>query len=106
MFALEEWATSPHDTKNEARQVLNLVLSDGRFWRSITYCFKSVNSLVKVLRLEDGDVKPVTPYINEAIDRAKEKIAEIFQKQETRYKKVWKLLTLGGIYNYTGLSMQ
>jgi len=31
MFASEEWTTSPHATKIEAKQVMNLVLSDGRF---------------------------------------------------------------------------
>jgi len=89
MFALEEWATCPHATKNEAKQVMNLVLSDERFWRSITYCLKCVNPLVKVLRLVDGDAKLAMRYIYKAMDRAKEKIAENFQKQETRYKKVW-----------------
>jgi len=67
------------------------VLSDGRFWRSSTYCLKCVNPLVKVLRLVDGDAKPSTTYIYEAMDKAKEKIAKNFQKQETRYKKVWKI---------------
>ncbi|RDX98708.1 hypothetical protein CR513_18333, partial [Mucuna pruriens] len=38
MFASEEWATSSHASKSEAKQVMNLVLSDGRFWKSITYC--------------------------------------------------------------------
>jgi len=89
---LQEWATNAHATKNKAKQVMNLVLSDGRFWRSITHCLKCVNPLVKVLRLVDGDAKPVMAYIFEAMDRAKEKIAKNFQKQETRYKKVWKII--------------
>jgi len=92
MFASEEWATSPHANKSEGKQVMNLVLSDGRFWRSITYCLKCVIPLVKVLRLVDGDAKPAMPYIYEAMDRAKEQIAENFQKIETRYKKVWKII--------------
>ena len=48
--------------------------------------------LVKVLRLVDGDAKLAMPYIYEAMDRAKEQIAENFQKIETRYKKVWKII--------------
>jgi len=51
-----------------------------------------VNPLVKVLRLVEGDAKLVMPYIYEAMDRAKEKIAKNFQKQETRYKKIWKII--------------
>ena len=31
MFALEEWGTSPHVTKNVAKQVMNLVLSNDKF---------------------------------------------------------------------------
>jgi len=42
--------------------------------------------------LVDGDAKPTMSYIYEAMDRAKEKIAENFQKQETRDKKVWKII--------------
>ncbi|RDX66192.1 hypothetical protein CR513_55064, partial [Mucuna pruriens] len=85
MFASEEWATSSHASKSEAKQVMNLVLSDGRFWKSITYCLKCVISLVKVLRLVDSDSKLAMPYIYEAMDRAKEQIAKNFQKQESRY---------------------
>ncbi|RDX83186.1 hypothetical protein CR513_35926, partial [Mucuna pruriens] len=47
MFASEEWATSSHASKSEAKQVMNLVLSDGRFWKSITYCLKCVIPLEK-----------------------------------------------------------
>jgi len=92
MFASKEWATSPHATKSKVKQVMNLVLSDGRFWRSITYCLKCVIPLVKVLRLVDSDAKPVMAYIYEAMNRAKEQIAENFQKIETRYKKMWKII--------------
>lgn len=31
MFASEEWATSPHASKSEAKLVMNLVLGDSRF---------------------------------------------------------------------------
>nr|KYP34797.1 hypothetical protein KK1_044202 [Cajanus cajan] len=40
----------------------------------------------------NGDSKPASPYIYEAMDRAKEKIAQNFQMQESRYKKVWKII--------------
>jgi len=92
LFASEEWATSPHATKTEGKQVLNLVLSDDRFWRSITYCLKCVIPLVKVLRLVDGGAKPIISYIYEAMNRVKEQIAENFQVIKTRYKKVWKII--------------
>nr|KYP36880.1 hypothetical protein KK1_041956 [Cajanus cajan] len=40
----------------------------------------------------NGDSKLVMPYFYEAMDRAKEKIAENFQMQESRYKIVWKII--------------
>jgi len=97
MFVSKEWATSPHATKNEIKQIINLVLSDDRFWRSITYWLKCVNLLVKVLRLVEGDAKRHV-YSYETMED-KEQIAENFQKQEIRYKKVWKIIDLGEIYN-------
>ncbi|KAJ1409033.1 Ribonuclease H-like superfamily [Sesbania bispinosa] len=92
MFASEEWATSNYASKSEAKEVVNTVLCDTRFWKSIQYCLKCVSPLVKVLRLVDGDSKPAMPYIYEAMDRAKEQIAANFKNQESRYKKVWKII--------------
>lgn len=91
-FASEDWATSNYASKNDGKQVMNIVLSDARFWKSIQYCLKCVSPLVKVLRLVDGDSKPAMPYIYEAMDRAKEQIATNFKNQESRYKKVWKII--------------
>ncbi|WVY91751.1 hypothetical protein V8G54_037265 [Vigna mungo] len=81
MFGSEEWATSPHTTKNEAKKVMNLVLSDEKFCRLITYCIKCVNPLIKVVRLVDGDAKS-TMY--EAMDRVKEKIVRKFPKDKNK----------------------
>ena len=44
----------------EGKQLVNIVLCDDRFWKSIQYCLKCVTPLVKVLRLVDGDSKPTT----------------------------------------------
>lgn len=46
---------------------------------------KCVWPLVKVLRLVDGDLKPIMGYVYEAIDRAKEQIQNNFNKHEKRY---------------------
>jgi len=78
LFDSEEWAISPHANKSEGKKVMNLVLSDYRSRRSITYCLKCVTPLVKVSRLVDGDAKPIMPNIYEAMDKAKEQIAENF----------------------------
>ena len=92
LFASEEWATSNYASRSEGKQVMEIVLADNKFWLSIQYCLKCVTPLVKVLRLVDGDAKPAMPYIYEAMDRAKEQIAVNFNKKESRYKKVWKLI--------------
>ena len=92
MFASEEQVASPYTSKSEAKKVMNLVLGDARFWKSIKYYLKCVIALVKVLRLIDSDSIPVMPYIYEAIDRAKLQIAENFQKEESKYKKVWEII--------------
>ena len=47
---------------------------------------------MKVLRLVDGDSKPAMSYIYKVMDRAKEQIATNFKNQDSRYKKVWKII--------------
>lgn len=83
--------------------MMNLVLSDSAFSRSIAYCLKCVIALVKVLRLVDGDAKPAMAYIYEEI---RSKLLKISKSKKQGTKKCGKLLTLGGIYNYLGLSIQ
>ncbi|XP_027915185.1 uncharacterized protein LOC114174548 [Vigna unguiculata] len=92
MFVSEAWTTSKHASKTEGKQVVSIVLFDVRFWKSMQYCLKCVTPLVKILRLVDGDSKPAMSYIYEAMDRAKEQIAANFKNEESRYKKVWKII--------------
>ncbi|XP_028801342.1 uncharacterized protein LOC114756562 [Neltuma alba] len=79
-------------SKSEGKQVVDMVFGDSRFWSSIKYCLKCVSPLVKVLRLVDGDSKPAMPYIYEAMDRAKEEIADNFEKKESSslVGKLWR----------------
>ncbi|XP_028793556.1 uncharacterized protein LOC114749230 [Neltuma alba] len=85
MFASDDWTSSTFASKSEGKQVVDMVFGDSRFWSSIKYCLKCVSPLVKVLRLVDGDSKPAMPYIYEAMDRAKEEIADNFEKKESRF---------------------
>lgn len=48
--------------------------------------------MVKVLRLVDGDAKPVMGYIYEAMDRAKEQIEKNFNKVKRRYDAIRKIV--------------
>jgi len=92
MFVSKERTTSKHASKTEGKQVVGIVLSDDRFWKSIQYCLKCVTPLVKLLRLVDGDSKPTMSYIYEAMDRAKEQTTTNFKNEESRYIKVWKII--------------
>ena len=100
MFVYEEWAASPYTSKSEAKEVVNLVFGDAIFWKSVQYCPKCVIPLEKVLRLVYGDSKLAMPYIYEAMDRAKEQIAENFQNQELRYKKLWEIIYLRWVLQF------
>ncbi|KAJ1378018.1 Ribonuclease H-like superfamily, partial [Sesbania bispinosa] len=92
MFASEEWTTSNYASKSEVKEVMNTILCNTKFWKFIQYCLKCMSPLVKVLRLVDGDSKPVMPCIYEAMNRAKEQITANFKNQESRYEKVWKII--------------
>ncbi|XP_031280219.1 uncharacterized protein LOC116138665 [Pistacia vera] len=78
MFASEEWANSTHATTVKGKKVVDIILSDTRFWKSIQFALKCVDPLVEVLRLVDGDAKPAIGYIYEAMRRAKNQIAKNF----------------------------
>ena len=88
MFASQEWAKSNYASKVEAKKVGATLLSDDKFWKSIKYCLKCVSPLVKILRLVDGDAKPTMGYIYEAMDRAKEQIAQNFNLRKSRYERI------------------
>ncbi|KAJ0089587.1 hypothetical protein Patl1_14272 [Pistacia atlantica] len=92
MFASEEWANSTHTTTVKGKKVVDIILSDTRFWKSIQFALKCVDPLVEVLRLVDGDAKPAIGYIYEAMRRAKNQIAKNFNNVEHRYREIWKII--------------
>ena len=94
MFASEEWAKSNYFTEMEAKKVEVILLLDNNFWKSKTYRLKCVGPLVKVLRLVDGDAKPVMGYVYEAMDKAKEQITKKFNNQKTKYERIWNIIDL------------
>jgi len=51
---------------------------------------KVCDSTCKSSRDCSGDSKPTMSYIYQAMDKVKEEITKIFQKEESRYKKVWR----------------
>ena len=79
MFVSQKWTTSNHATKNEDKQMVNIIICDDGFWKFIQYCLKCVTTLMKISRLVNGDSKPNMSYIYKATNRVKEKITVNFK---------------------------
>lgn len=92
MFASNEWVESSFSSTTNGKIVEAIILSDSNFWQAIKYCLKCVIPIYKVLRLVDGDLKPASGYIYEAMDRAKEQIKENLNGKESRYRQIWDLV--------------
>ena len=58
------------------------------FWNNVVFALKVAGPLVRVLRLVDGEKKPAMGYIYEAMDRAKEAIANSFNGDEKKYNNI------------------
>ncbi|KAL4558328.1 hypothetical protein LXL04_036526 [Taraxacum kok-saghyz] len=91
MVLSNEWATAKWSGDPTAKKIKEYFISDS-FWRHILYSIKLTGSLVKVLRIVDGDKKPAMGYIYEAMDRAKETIAKSFLNKEVVYQKAFKFI--------------
>jgi len=55
------------------------VVLDNGFWEDVIICLKVAFPLIRVLRLVDADDKPVMPFIFDAMNKCKEKIAQNFK---------------------------
>ena len=71
-----------------AKKMASYILQES-YWKNILYYLKLTSPLVKVLRMVDGDKKPPMGYIYEAMDRAKEVIAQSFSNKEENYEEAF-----------------
>ena len=62
------------------------------YWNTVAFALKVSGHLVKELRLLDTKKKPPMGYIYEAMDRAKECIANSFDHKEEKYNKIFKII--------------
>ena len=62
------------------------------FWNTIVFCLKVSGSLVRVLRLVDGEKKAPMGYIYEAMNRAKDTIVRSFNENEEKYKEIFNII--------------
>ncbi|XP_057760654.1 uncharacterized protein LOC130981032 [Arachis stenosperma] len=77
MFALDEWVRNKLSREAKGREATKVVIRPS-FWNHVKYTLKIMGSLVRVLQLVDGEKKPPTGYIYEAMEKAKECIMKTF----------------------------
>eukprot|EP00253_Pinus_taeda_P015102 PITA_15102 len=83
MFLGSEWMAYKHSKALEGIEIVALVFNDV-FWKDAEEIIVVTESLVRVLRVIDGD-KPTMGYIYEAMDLAKEAIKRRYGDEEAKY---------------------
>jgi hypothetical protein len=91
MMASDEWNNSKYSSFAEGKEMEDIILNSN-FWRVVESTVKTIEPLVKVLRMVDGEENPTMGYLYEAMDRAKEAIKEIHDNEEKKYKPYWKII--------------
>ncbi|RDX83243.1 hypothetical protein CR513_35860, partial [Mucuna pruriens] len=77
-----------HASRNEAKQVMNLVLSDGRFWKLITFCLKCDSTYKSAKDIQNQSTHT---YIKQWI-KSKNKLLKNFKIKSQGIKKLWKFI--------------
>ena len=62
------------------------------FGNTFMFCLKVSSPLIRVLRLVDGEKKTPMGYIYEAMTRAKDTIVRSFNRNEEKYKEIFKII--------------
>ncbi|XP_058008124.1 uncharacterized protein LOC110665045 [Hevea brasiliensis] len=91
MFTSESWTTSKWAKEVKGKKCERTILSPA-FWNHVVYALKVSGPLVSVLRLVDNEKKPAMGYIYEAMDRAKEAIANSLNDNEEKYKSIFEII--------------
>ncbi|KAG6647489.1 hypothetical protein CIPAW_07G082500 [Carya illinoinensis] len=74
MFTCDKWIVSSYSKSNIGKEIAGIVLEDREFWTQCQFIVTISEPLVRVLRLVDGDEKPVMGYLYNAMEKAKENI--------------------------------
>eukprot|EP00253_Pinus_taeda_P031062 PITA_31062 len=93
MFLGPKWMESKHSKTLERIEVVPLTFNDG-FWKDVEAMIAMMESLVRVLRMVDGD-KPTMGYIYEVMDLAKEAIKRRYGDEEEKYMHFWEIIDAG-----------
>ncbi|XP_052303624.1 uncharacterized protein LOC18105520 [Populus trichocarpa] len=85
MVTSREWVSSTYAKDIKGKKFVDSVL-DSLFWEECVIIVRMSESLVRVLRLVDGDDRPSMGYLYDAIHHAKEEMMRRFQKRKPRVK--------------------
>ncbi|XP_028079694.1 uncharacterized protein LOC114281443 [Camellia sinensis] len=91
MFTSEQWTKSKWAKEPPGKKTAQILLTPS-FWNHCHFALQFSCPLVHVLRKVDGEEKPPMGYIYEAMDRAKEAIANSFNGNEEKYKDVFQII--------------
>ncbi|XP_028118806.1 uncharacterized protein LOC114316345 [Camellia sinensis] len=91
MFTSEEWTKSKLAKEPQGKKTAQIMLMPS-FWNHVHLAFQFSCPLVHVLRMVDGEDKPPMGYIYEAMDRAKEAIANAFDGKEEKYIEIFEII--------------
>jgi len=83
MFTSKQWKSSFFSGTTGGKLVQSLVMDD-KFWKSVVICLVGAGPLIKVLHLVSLDQKPVIGFIYEEMKRVKEKIQQAFKSVKKR----------------------
>jgi hypothetical protein len=91
MVVDSKWYDLPDVKSKKGKEATAMVLSIP-FWKGVSLCLKVFESLVKLLRLVDGDVKPSMGFLYGELINAKNAIKEAFGNVEIKYKEVMSIV--------------
>ena len=85
MFTCDKWLSCPYAKTAVGKEISKIVLENYSFWSQCKNIVKVSEPLVRVLRLVDGDEKPIMGYLYEAMDKAKEEIKRRLKNKVSLY---------------------
>ncbi|BAT82590.1 uncharacterized protein HKW66_Vig0222880 [Vigna angularis] len=91
MFTSKQWKSSFFSRTTGGKLVQSLVMDD-KFWKSVVVCLLGASPLIKVLHLVSLDQKPVIGFIYDEMKRVKEKIQHAFKFVKKRYMPLWDII--------------
>lgn len=91
MFTSDEWTKSKWANTKNGKGAYEIVMSRA-FWNVVNLCLKVISSLVKVLRLVDGDRKPSMGFLYGEIKQEKEDIKMAFNNVENNHRSIMDII--------------